>query len=350
MLLRHVLLFLRLLTVVCLTPGARGAICYGITSENLVITFDSADPGGSVTTGGTLSGLGIGETILGIDVRPNGVLYLLTRNPSGIGILYSVNPNTAVATFRTATDRTIPGALHGIDFDPVSGRLRVIGSDGSNMTIHPDTGLTLVDGPLIYPAGDPGAGIFPTIFSAAYTSSIGGQPVALYAIDNGTDTLVRIDPAENGILHTVGPVGMDLGGGVALDVANSPLNHAYAAISTGLGQTSLFHIDLESGRAILIGKVGGDTVDLDLLAFCVAPNYQFTGFSRNQTIRIVSGPEGFQVLGYNYTTGEVRISPYSNVSSAVPRFFPFVEWTGDFLYDYASGRFTQATYSRQHSL
>lgn len=76
-----------------------------------------------------------------------------------------------------------------------------------------------------------------------------------------------------------------------------------------------------------------------------------TGFGKAQSVRVVSEDGGgFQEVNYNYATGQQSVSPYYGTTRSVPRFFPSGEWTGIFHYDYGAGAFTQAVYSRQHSL
>ena len=74
----------------------------------------------------------------------------------------------------------------------------------------PNNGTNVVDGTLAYSAGDPNAGPNPTVTGAAYTGSfIGTTSTALYDIDTNLNILVTQNPANSGMLQTVGPLGVD---------------------------------------------------------------------------------------------------------------------------------------------
>src|SRR5688572_18464822 len=67
-----------------------------LTTTSHLLIFDSSNPQ-AIFADRTLSGLGTSETLLGIDVRPaTGELFGL----GSTGIIYTINPNTGVATFR----------------------------------------------------------------------------------------------------------------------------------------------------------------------------------------------------------------------------------------------------------
>lgn len=75
-----------------------------------------------------------------------------------------------------------------------------------------------------------------------------------------------------------------------------------------------------------------------------------TRFADQQTIAMRSGGTGHQELHYNFTTGELIITPYESDDSHPA--FPLApgQWTGTYLYDYGAGAYTQATYTFRDQL
>src|SRR5262245_21822482 len=86
--------------------GAGGASCEPLESRQLfntgfaatntknLIEFDSASPG-TVSSSTLITGMGAGETILSIDIRPaNGILYALTGDGANVGRLYTIDTGT----------------------------------------------------------------------------------------------------------------------------------------------------------------------------------------------------------------------------------------------------------------
>jgi outer membrane protein assembly factor BamB len=112
-------------------------VAVAVTVSNQLISFNAATPG-KLLWKRPLVGLQRGEDILGIDYRQkNDTLYALGSS----GRLYTVDTEdgklTAVgAPFAVA----LQGSDHGFDFNPTVDRIRVAGSSGQNMRLHPDTG------------------------------------------------------------------------------------------------------------------------------------------------------------------------------------------------------------------
>src|SRR6478735_5894510 len=71
---------------------------YAVTTNGILARFDSATPG-TVPQLDLVTGLGVGEDIVGLDFRPaNGGLYALTKDAAAAGRLYSVDRTSGVAT------------------------------------------------------------------------------------------------------------------------------------------------------------------------------------------------------------------------------------------------------------
>ena len=125
-----------------------------LTASGKIVSFNRATPATLVGSVG-VRGLGDGESLVGIDVRPaDAQVY----GVSNTGRVYVIAPSTGAATLKStlaadATDTTAPftaltGTSFGVDFNPVADRLRVVSNTGLNLRINVDTGATTTDGTL----------------------------------------------------------------------------------------------------------------------------------------------------------------------------------------------------------
>jgi uncharacterized protein DUF4394 len=245
---------------------------YAVTSGNSLIRFTAATPG-TVVTIGAISGLQVGENVLGIDFRPRtGQLYALGSSSR----LYTIDLTTAAATaIGSAGAFTLSGTNFGFDFNPTVDRIRVVSDTDQNLRLHPDTGaLVATDTSLAYAAGDPNVGVNPNVVGSAYTNNAAGTiSTTLFAIDSGLDILATQNPPNNGTLNTVGSLGVDTTGLTGFDVAAS--GTAYASLTAPAGTTSDLHtINLTTGAATLVGTIGGGGFTInDIAVFNIAsPN------------------------------------------------------------------------------
>jgi hypothetical protein len=257
--------------IACLTafglvahPGtARAEPLIGVTTTNVLETFDSATPG-TINTAVGVTGLQAGETILGIDMRPaTGVLYGLGSTSR----LYTINRTTGAATqVGSAGAFTLSGTAFGVDFNPTVDRIRVISNTGQDLRLNPNDGtLTATDTALNYAAGDPNAGATPRAVGAAYTNNFSGSTTTtLYDIDSNLDILVMQGSANGspispntGQLFTVGALGFNTSDLVGFDVSSSS-GVAFASLTEPAGNFSqLFTINLNTGAASMVGSIGG---------------------------------------------------------------------------------------------
>ncbi|HYR95448.1 MAG TPA: DUF4394 domain-containing protein [Candidatus Binatus sp.] len=195
---------------------------------------------------------GVGARLIGIDTRPaDGRLYGLTAAND----LYRIDPATGQATLVSTLTVPFDGeARSGIDFNPQADRLRLVGVDGQNLRVHPTLGATAVDRPLAYRDGDPNAGRRPRVTAAAYTNAVAGAVTTkLFAIDAERDVLVLQDPPNDGLLTTIGALGVDFGPLGGFDIVTDPggQDHAWAASGA-----TLYTVDLGTGRATPAGTIG----------------------------------------------------------------------------------------------
>jgi hypothetical protein len=247
---------------------AAGATLVVLSENGMLLTVDAADPS-RVTSRRKISGLSARTRILGIDFRPaTGQLYGLGSNSR----LYTIDLTTgATSAVGAGFTPALSGEAFGFDFNPTVDRIRVVSNTGQNLRLHPDTGaLAAVDSMLRFNAPDVNGGRTPGVAGAGYTNSDTdpGTGTLLYDIDATHDVLVTQVPPNNGVLNTVGPLGVDAEGLVGFDIALiDGVNVAYAAhkgsgngASAEGGEDSAAHlvrIDLMTGAATDLGKIHG---------------------------------------------------------------------------------------------
>ncbi|MBV8837515.1 MAG: DUF4394 domain-containing protein [Alphaproteobacteria bacterium] len=202
------------------------------------------------------------SNIVGIDVRPaDGALYAVSQD----GGIYTVDAKTGAATMKSKLSETLKsGVTVTVDFNPVADRMRIITSEGVNLRVNVDDGKAVVDGALKYKDGDAQAGKTPNVIAGAYTNSSNPKPgaTALYDIDAAGHLLSQAPP-NDGILNTVGMLGIKIEGPVAFNiVAKGEDNTAW--LVTG---NTLYSVDLKTGKATAAGKLEGITGKLTDIAW-----------------------------------------------------------------------------------
>ena len=246
---------------------SNGTVVYGLTADNILITFDVGQPN-RVTSEVAITGLQPGERIVGIDFRPSdlngdaisdvGKLY----GVSSTSRVYPIDPQTGQAgsgvplVTTTGVAVALSGASFGVGFNPVPDRLRVHSDADQNLRINVDNGITAVDTALSYPAD----GMDPNIVATGYTNNDNDPATAttLYAIDSNRDalTVFNIPSGPNsGKMSMVGFIGVHTGDATGLDIAGNA-NVAYAAFSESpSGKSTLYTLDLSTGAASKLGLI-----------------------------------------------------------------------------------------------
>ena len=225
------------------TVLSRGVPMLSLRNGSELVRFHSATPSTILATI-AVSGLQAGESLVGIDIRPsNGQLY-------GVGStsrLYRINTITRVAAAVGGVFAPpLVGTRFGVDFDPLTDRLRILGDTQQHLRLDADTGLATVETPLS-PAT--------AVAGAAFNSNVdGARFVTLYALDAQTDSVTSQDQLGDGTLVRVGPLGVDTSPDVGFDI--SPLDGvAFASLTVG-GVSGLYTVNLFTGAAQLIGPIG----------------------------------------------------------------------------------------------
>jgi hypothetical protein len=252
------------------STSARAELLY-TTNGTAIARFDSAATG--VVTSVPVTGLQVGETLVGLDVRPaTGVLYGL----GSASRLYTLNPLTGTATqVGTAGAFTLNGTSFGTDFNPVPDRVRVVSNTGQSLRLNPDSGGLAATDTAITPAGT-------AIAAVAYDRNfprLGGDttPTTLYGIDSAAGTLVTIgslngspNSPNGGVTSPVGSLGLgtNLNDNIGFDISGT--GAGFASITTG-GTSRLYSINLSTGAATLVGSIGAGTTPFSGLAAATAP-------------------------------------------------------------------------------
>jgi hypothetical protein len=304
-------------------------ILYGIISSNNNLARFSADNPASVTTV-AISGMIGGDTIIGLDFRPNtGELFGLSSGSR----LYTINPITGVATQRGSDGAfALSGAAFGFDFNPTVtvDRMRVVSDTNQNLRLNPINGtLAGTDTPVTYAAGDPNNGVVPSVVGTAYSNSFfGATRTTLYQIDTFINALVRqgsffATPTSpnSGQLFTMGPLTVDptndaSKSNTAFDIL-SPVpgvNVPFAALTTNGTRSELYRVNLVTGKATSLGIIGGALNPLFIRALTAAPagNFEFSAPSYSVgesgpvatiTINRLHGSEGTVSVQFNTKNG-----------------------------------------------
>ena len=213
-------------------------VAYAIDETNNLLIFNFMNIGTPISK--TVTGLQMGETILGIDMRPaTGQLYALGSSSRLYILNTSSGAATAIGTVPFAT--LLSGTSFGFDFNPTVDRVRCISNTGQNLRLQPETGLiAAVDGML-----NPGT---PSVTASAYTNNFAGATTTvLFNIDNVTDKLNRQDPPNNGTQVEIGALGINVEAVSGFDIT-SRSGVGYAALKVG-DKSSLYTINLTSGAA-----------------------------------------------------------------------------------------------------
>jgi len=233
------------------------ATLFGVTTNNQLVRFNATSPE-NLTIVGSITGLQLGENLLGIDFRPaTGQLYGL----GSTNRIYVINKATGAATSVGVLSTALSGILFGFDFDPVVDRIRIVSNTGQNLRVNPDNASVIVEG-VINPAGA-------QVTAAAYSNNFAGATTTtLYDIDTGSDTLNIQNPPNSGTLVPVGPLGVNFSAVNGFDIF-SGTNTAYAVTTTPFSNSLFFTINLTTGAASPVGVIGGKNFQSPLIGLAV---------------------------------------------------------------------------------
>jgi hypothetical protein len=220
-----------------------------------LLRFNAGEPS-RITHRVPVQGLPAGETLVGLDFRvARGVLYALSSG----GRLYTLDVSTGRLTrVGNADPAPLQGRRFGVDFNPTVDRVRVVSDTGQNLRLHPDTGALVSIDPPLTQDGQPRP-----LIAAGYTYNQKDEKLTTnYAIDAARGWLVRqgslegVQPAvspNTGRVFDVGPLGTGPLEDVSFDIADVRNTALIAAPLRG--RTRLMQVDLDAGRATVLGTV-----------------------------------------------------------------------------------------------
>ncbi|WP_316840892.1 DUF4394 domain-containing protein [Pedobacter gandavensis] len=269
-----------------LIPAVAGPdqVFYALSNNN-ILKFNAKNIASAMSTV-AITGLAGNEKILSMDFRPaTGELY----GVSNTNKLFVIRLNGVARAVGTGLNPVINGTAVSLDFNPTVDRIRLITNTGQNLRIHPETGAVAATD------GNINGVTNPNISGAAYTNSkAGAATTVLFDIDLNSKKLYKQDPPNDGKLVEVGALGLDIGSSAAFDI--SPDNSKVLAAGTLAGASSLYTINLETGKATLAGKfpasspIEGLAIPTDPVAYAVDNANNFLIFNPMSPATVISKP------------------------------------------------------------
>lgn len=238
---------------------------YALTTDNRLLYVNGESVGVAESTL-SITGLQSGETLLGIDFRPQtGQLFSIGSTSR----LYTINTQTGVATAIGTAPFTpaISGNVLGFDFNPTVDRLRLVTSTGQNLRLNPENGT------VAFTDGNINGAANASITDVAYTQSkAGATATILFDIDVTNDKLFKQSPPNDGTLSEVGSLGIDAQEGGGFDIS---FDSAYALAALKVkGVMGLYTINLSTGAATLAGafsvSISGIAIPTDPVAYAIS--------------------------------------------------------------------------------
>jgi hypothetical protein len=226
-------------------------VAYSVDGSNnlLIFNFTKSD----VPVSKAITGLQMGETILGIDMRP------ATSQLYGLGStsrIYTINMSNGMATAVSADsfEPALIGTNFGFDFNPTVDRIRIVSDMGQNLRVNPITGaLAAMDMNL-----NPGN---PAVSGAAYASNFAGATTTtLYDIDPMTDKLYKQVPPNEGKLEEIGGLGINIEVNNGFDIGGQT-GTAYGLLTIG-SSAKIYSINLTNGTVTAIADAPSGTKGL----------------------------------------------------------------------------------------
>ncbi len=194
---------------------------------------------------------GIRASAIGIDYRPaDGLLYLVDRD----GEIYVISDRSTTAEYVASLTLAFPGDQPcGFDFTPQADRLRLVGAGGDNVRLNVKLGAGARDRGVSYVASDRNAGARPQITGVGYTNNrASADKTVMYDIDSRHDVLAIQDPPNDGLLQTVGDLGVDVGDHVGFEIISSDPDRERAIL---VSDGNVYEVDLSTGGAKALGTL-----------------------------------------------------------------------------------------------
>lgn len=191
--------------------------------------------------------------LVGIDIRPaDGQLYGVAAN----GDVVTINTSSGAVSKKSRLTIRLPASARGsVDFNPVVDRLRLVGSERTNLRANVDDGSVLEDTDIAYVQPNPFGGTTPSPLAVAYSNSKAGtKTTLLFHFDFPTKALYLQLPANDGTLQPVGEVMVNLARDVGFDIDldSKGRNRGWLVSANRLWQ-----IDLAGGAVVNVQPING---------------------------------------------------------------------------------------------
>ena len=238
----------------------------GLSSNGKTLSVFNLDTAKRTNGLGNVTGLSGDSKLIGIDFRVQDRRFYGVGNSGGVYVINSYTGKASkVSQLATPLDES---ADFAVDFNPAADRLRIISAGGQNLRHDVTTDATIADTPLAYSP----AGAAPAVTAVAYTNNdldAATTATTLFDIDTTTDFLAVQSPANAGTLVNEGKLGFDASPAAGFDIRTTVVNgravanNGFAALRNAAGgASSLYKIDLTSGKATRVGLFVYDVADL----------------------------------------------------------------------------------------
>lgn len=242
----HLLASLALVGALGAAEAASAQAIVALVGDNTIALIEPASR--KVTRSWPVKGV---DKLAGIDVRPaDGMLYGVTDK----GWIVTIDIKTGAATQKAELSEKLKGGVVAtVDFNPAADRLRIMGSDGTSHRVNVDDGKVTVDGSHKYADSDAANGKASKVVAGAYSNSVKGtKETTLYNIDASSWSLVRQVPPNDGVLNTIGSLGVKASEPVAFNIVAGADGKNDAWLVSG---GTLYTVDLISGAAKAVGPI-----------------------------------------------------------------------------------------------
>lgn len=230
-------LFMALAASTAIAAPLSAQTVVGLVGDNTIVTIDPSNA--TVTNSVTLEG----SALLGIDYRAaTGQIIGVTAEQAVI----TIDPATGDVVELSQMNTLLPlGDMPVVvDVNPVPDRLRFM-TGTTNHRVNMDTGEVTVDGDLKFDPSDANADTAPMIVAVGYINSFGKpEATAMYDIDAGLNALIQQTAPNDGVLATIGDLGVTPNGPLSFDVAGSADGTNTAWLGTG---DAIHTVDLATG-------------------------------------------------------------------------------------------------------
>jgi hypothetical protein len=241
---------------------------FALTADQRLLKFRECNPTRAHQIGSVYGLQAPDYMLVGIDFRvQDGQLYGVGNG----GGIYTIDTNTAVATFVSRLTVGLDGDFFGVDFNPAANALRIISNTGQNLRqpfAGPLAGQTQPDGTLNYP-GPPAVTPATGLTGAAYTNNDldTNTGTTLFDIDTSLNQVVIQSPPNAGSLVATGLLTVDADTPVGFDIytelqdGTAINNSGFASLVVG-GVYGFYRVNFPTGQAFLIDYFGDAVIDI----------------------------------------------------------------------------------------